>query len=496
MQLTKAEIKREQILNGDITKTIFSITIPIIIYNLIIYFYGIFDLLIVGRYNIGKVESIAYINQIIIMVSTFGMSFAIGGSILVARKLGAKKDNQARQYANTIFFFEVLICIATAVIFIPFGRQFLHLFNVPSDIIDEAHGYYIVQIVTLLVMFINMTFICIEKAKGNTSILFYLNIGVVIIKIGLTFIFIHYISDITNMWLGIATLVAQLFMMVFGLWYLFRKNNFLNISFKNARINFGIVRIILALSIPMFFGRFLFSLGKVIVNAISTDFYSSISVGALAISNIASGLAINIAFSFIDTTSTMVSQNVGKKNYERTIKIFKKVLVISLIVGTVLSIVLLIFSNQIVEFLIPIRAQDLLNIERLEELKLQRLMAKDILILETIGVVMLASMAASNGVLSGYGKTKYTMIISIIRLFVFRIPPILIFYYMFKMNYKTLGWSMMISNIVAGALSLIVAIIFLRKIISNEIKFDYCDIEEEKCNEDLKRKKEIENGIN
>ena len=69
------------------------------------------------------------------------------------------------------------------------------------------------------------------------------------------------------------------------------------------------------------------------------------------------------------------------------------------------------------------------------------------------------------GLLYGFGKTKISMILNIVRLFVFRIPPLFL---MMNMNIgiEAVGIAMLISNALTGLTSAIVAILFVRQRLS------------------------------
>jgi Na+-driven multidrug efflux pump len=57
----------------------------------------------------------------------------------------------------------------------------MRLSGVPDEFIKIGTGYFIVQILTLAFMFYNSVFMAMQKAKGNTKIMFWLNILVMII---------------------------------------------------------------------------------------------------------------------------------------------------------------------------------------------------------------------------------------------------------------------------------------------------------------------------
>lgn len=448
--------KREKIINGKLWGVIFSIALPLVLYNLCNYFYGIYDIMIVGQSSIGDVDSVAFLDQVKNMISTLGAALAVGGSIIVARKYGEGNVDLARKNANTLFLVSMVVAIGVIAIFIPFGVPFLKVFKTPQSFIDSSMGYFNIQMLSVAVVVINNVFIGIEKAKGNTNRLLILNVIVVVVKIGLTTLFVYCIPGANVSYVAAATLIAQLCMMVCGLIILFNPANILGISLKYLKPTKAQVVAIIMISFPIFIGKFLFSFGKVFVNTQVTAVYATTAVGALAISNSISGFITNILNSFEDAASTITSQNLGNKNIRRTMETFNKVLIIAVSIGVVGTVLLSSFSVPISKFFAP---GDPVKQEMIRNINFYENLALGFLGLET----------AAFGLLYGYGKTRLTMGVSILRLFLFRIPPLLFMMYCLdgKIGYESTGIAMGLSNALSGLLAFTLAILVIRSVKKN-----------------------------
>ena len=314
--------KRDMILNDKMIKTILLIALPIVFYNLCNYLYGIYDMMIVQVADIGDAADVVVLDQIKNMIQTLGGAIATGGGILIATRIGENNIEGAKKSANTVFTISLIIASLT-LLFIPFAVPFLKLLKTDETTIDNALGYFNVQMLNLFVMTLNSAFIAIEKSKGNTFKIFILNIGVIIIKIGLTTLFAYGPFDnVTITWLAVATLLAQSFMFIVMLIISLLPSNILRISIKSLNLNKENSKIIIKLSLPVFLGRFLFHFGKVYLNSIASAHYGKKVVGALGISNTMAGLPTNVINSFEDGGSTIVSQNYGNENGRRIKKFY------------------------------------------------------------------------------------------------------------------------------------------------------------------------------
>lgn len=454
MDDTKELKKRELILNGNILKAIFIIALPIVFYNLCNYLYGIFDMMIVENAGIGEAADIVVLDQIKNMISTIGGALATGGGILISNRFGAKDYDGAKRCANTLFSLALIITGITF-IFIPFGVPFLKLLKTDQTTIDNALGYYNIQIIILMVTTLNNSIIAIEKSKGNTKMLMFLNLGVIAIKIGLTILFAYGpFENVTMTYLAVATLIAQLFMLIFGLVLIIHPKNILRITFKGLNLNKELSIKMLKLSLPVFLGRFLFCFGKVFINSTATSYYGKACVGALGISNTMAGCVTSIVNSFEDAGSTIVSQNYGNKNGKRIEKFY--------VINTILLCIVA-FGGMMASFSLR---NIIAGFFAKDDIEYKEMIVK-IFTWECFDLFFTGLQAAGLAYFYGMGKTKITATLSMVQLFGLRIPTLLILMYGVKMNYVACGIAMFVSNVLTGTAAIVISTVMVLKMKSN-----------------------------
>ena len=154
-------------------------------------------MMVVKKAGIGDAADIVVLDQIKNMISTVGGALATGGGILISRRYGAKDIDGAKRCANTLFSLALIITGITF-IFIPIGKPFLLLLQTDSTTIENAMGYYNVQIIILMITTMNNTFIAIEKSKGNTFKLVILNLGVIFITTVLLLVILFLVYALYN----------------------------------------------------------------------------------------------------------------------------------------------------------------------------------------------------------------------------------------------------------------------------------------------------------
>ena len=235
------------------------------------------------------------------------------------------------------------------------------------------------------------------------------------------------------------------------IFFSFRSDNILRISFKSLNLNKKNTLSIIKLAFPVFIGRFLFSFGKVYVNAQALAQYGKTVVGALGISNTIAGLLSNMINSFEDASATIISQNYGAKNGKRIQKTYFINMLYILILSTIGTIVLYLLKGQIAEFFSP---NDLDYQEKII----------NIFKWECLDIVFMGLSGIGSAFFYGLGKTAITMALSMSTLFLFRIPVLLILMFLVQMNYEACGVAMFTSNVLAGVISISISLIMIIKL--------------------------------
>ena len=452
----KDRIRREKILNGNLLGAVVSICAPIFLYNLFNSFYSVIDAVVVARIDPTSVSAVAMLSQIYLLLSSLGSGVAAGGGIIVARLFGAGDMDEARYHSNQVISLSNIIVAALLAICLPLSLPIMRFSGVPEELIAIGTGYFIVQILTLAFTFYNSVFMSMQKAKGNTRIMFWLNILTMIIKLALSLLFVWVLEMRDIMWVAIATMIGQAVMFVILLMMMLDKDNVFIIRPQEFKLKKSVCKQIFAISFPIFLGKFIFSFGKVSVNGMCKG-YGPLVVGALGVSNNVNGLATTPINSFEEGSSTIISQNLGAGNPKRALKTFKYSFIIASGLG--------ILGYVLIRFLLQDQIIGLYNQNEMAEGATEFLaLIKTIHNYDSLSILALAVNAAVLGVLYGYGKTKMTMLLNISRVFLFRIP--ILWYFMTfhpEIGPEAAGISMGISNIAIALASLLCLFIFLWK---------------------------------
>lgn len=482
--LDKSKNRRKMILTGNLISTILLICMPIFIYQFFNALYTIIDQIICAKISTDAQNAVSSISQIKNTISAFGAGLAAGGGVLVSRLYGKGNVKGARHASSNLFFMSLVMSGILMVLLIPLAVPIMKICQVAPASVKLGRVYFQLQLFELAFVSLNNVFIGLEKAKGNSKIALYLNFLVMTLKLIFTFLFVYGFKLKDIKYVEIATIIGQATLTAIGLFKLFAKSNILRLSIKMMAPIAIYVKPILVLSIPIFLGKFVMSLGKVVVNGMCGSYWNTATdgliVGTLGVSNNMSGLITSPTNSFEEGESSIVSQNVGAGNMKRALKVFWRTLAIATIVSIAGYILMrFVLRDQIVELFTS--ADD--------KSETYKDMVRKIFVWDSLSIPSLGICAAVLGLLYGFGQTGLSTILNLSRIG----SRIIILFCLHKF-WPSLsptfcaGLSMGISNIVILVLSFIFLFIFLLKVKKHGYKGLYfSDPEPEFVELDLKK---------
>lgn len=452
--------RREMILKGDLMKTILIICLPLALYQFFNSFYSLIDQVICAQISTDAQNAVASISQIKGAIQAFGAGVAAGGGVLVARLYGGGRVKDAQGASSNLLVLSIIVSVILIVILVPLAVPIMKLARVAEESIAIGKGYFRLQMIELSLVTINSVFIGLEKAKGNSKIILKLNLLVLGIKLALTCLFIFGFKWLDIVFVELATILSQLTLTAIGIHYMFNKKNIIRLSFKQMTPKKEFILPILKLSIPIFLGKFVMSMGKVVVNAMCGEFWNAATngliVGTLSVSNNMCGLITSPTNTFEEGESSIVSQNLGNKNIKRAVRAFFKTLIAVSIVSFVgFFLMRVVFINQLVGLFTSADSKS----------EMYKEMVKEIFVWDSLSIPSLGVTAAVLGLLYGFGQTKLSMILNLSRIGS-RIIILLIFHSQFPNMSPTLcaGLSMGISNCIILLVSVAFLVVFLIRI--------------------------------
>lgn len=436
-------------LNAPVWQVVLAVSFPLALYQSLNQLFKILDSIMAAHISPSAVSAVAYLSQINLTFSALGGGLAVGASIKVSEAYGAGDFELVKHRVSTMFALCALLGGGLLLVLLPNVTGFLRLMNTPEEFILEGRTYFILELLGLVVTFFNNIYIAIERARGNSGRIFWLNLTIILVKFSLTAWFVYGLGKGISM-ISAATLISQALLFLAAAINLNQKDSAFSFSFQAISFRKIVVAPMLSLSFPVIVEKIAFSLGKVVVNSMSTV-YGALTVGALGISNNIGGMTTNPQNGFQEGVSAIISQNLGGKKTRRALEAFWIALVMNVILGLVLTGLSLLFLRPISLFLAG------------NDLEFAG-MITDIFRYEALGAVPLGVNAAVMGLLYGFGRAKITLFMNFCRVFVFRIPVLWALQQFTGFGSTSAGIVMAVSNVCSGLLALLILPIEFRRI--------------------------------
>jgi putative MATE family efflux protein len=398
--------------------------------------YNIVDSVIVGNF-IGK-EALAAVGAsfpIMFMLISFIVGIANGAAIIISQYFGAKNMKKIRRSIDTMLIFLFFASIIVTLAGLCFSGKIFQLIKLPEEVVPQARLYFNIYISGIVLFFGFNAVSSILRGLGDSKTPLYFLIIATLTNTLLDLLFI-----LVFKWgiagAAIATIISQGGAFITAVFYLNRSHEIFNISWRKYEFDRHIFRKSLRIGLPSGLQQTFVSLGALalfrIVNNFGTDTVAAYSV-AMRIDSLASLVAMN----FGAALSTFTGQNLGAGKPERVYSGLIATLKMSSSVSVAVTLLVILFRHN----LITIFSSDP---------EVIRIGAEYLLVVCSFYIVF-SAMFVIGGLLRGAGATVIPMFITLLALWIIRIPASIWFSGMF--GSVGIWWAIPLGWIIGAILS-------------------------------------------
>lgn len=237
--------RRNNLGKDNIVKLVFNLAIPSMLAQLVNILYSIVDRIFIGQIPlVGDIAlaGVGICGPLVTFLSSFGTLIGLGGSIIMAMMMGAKKNKEAEETLSNSFLMLIVFSAVLTVLFLLIKNKILMIFGASSTTFPYAERY--------LAIYTAGSFFAIMTVGLNYFITCqgFASIGMTTVVIGAITNIILDALFILKFNMGVsgaalATVIAQIISFVFALTFLLSKRPPVSIKFKNYSIN-TIIKII------------------------------------------------------------------------------------------------------------------------------------------------------------------------------------------------------------------------------------------------------------
>lgn len=428
------EKRRDLILNGPLSTTILLLSIPTLMMGLVQSIMPVMDGLFINNIA-GTVAASAttYCVPIINMMSALAQGLSVAGMAMIGQANGRGDFEGARRISTQIVIFAFMLgCIIAPVLVI---ISFPVSWNVDPKISHDVFLYLALNALVLPFSFLESIYNAIKNASGKPEATFIRMVLMLVLKILFNAIFIAVFR-----W-GIvgsvmASLLANMIICIWMYYELFIKDGDDKLQLSGFRFDFGIIRSLIRLGIPSMLSSLMLNLGFVLINN-EVQKYGPVILNGQGIAGNISSVCFILPSSFGSAVTTMVSMNVGAGQGRKAKASCIAGCVISAITAVVLIAIIVPLSSHIT--VLFTRDMDVLTV------------ANSALHIYTYSVVGFGICMVQQGAFIGLGRMRIPLVMSILRIWLFRYVFILATEHV--LGYNSVFWGNLFSNYLAAVIT-------------------------------------------
>lgn len=427
--------KSELIQKGEMYKVLLNLSIPIMINSIIQTLYNLVDGIWVSKISSVHFAATSFVWPINFLFVALGIGLSVAGTSLLSQLLGAGMYKKAKEYTSQLMVSSFLLSIVFVLAGLITSPYIIKLMGGEGDFADLANTYLIISFLDLPFMFLYFNINSIMNAQGNTITPTILSGISALLNVVLDPIFI-FTFDMGIAGAAWATVLSRVVLALLGLKIIFMWDNDLKPEFRRFKFDKDILKEILRVGLPASIGQTGASIGFMALNGFIVS-YGTATLAAFGMVNRVTNLVMQPAMGVGAALTAVVGQNLGASRLDRARESFIKASKIALYIGIIGGTFIFIFNKQIVNFFIQSKDEPEVIIQSMNYMKFV-----------AFSMPLMGMFSVFQGIFQGSGKTKYSMAMEVGRLWIVRLPMILIFKNFSDFGPTGIWFSMSFSNLI------------------------------------------------
>jgi putative MATE family efflux protein len=392
---------------GNEGKLIMQFAMPMVYGNVFQQLYNVVDSIVIGHY-IGK-EALAAVGAsfpIIFLLVAMVIGLGMGFTIIISQYFGAKEFDKVKNTVDTTFIILFVASLFVTIAGILFSAPVFNLTGLPEEVLPKAKAYLDIYFAGSVFFFGFNGISAILRGMGDskTPLVFLIISTITNILLDLLFVVVFDWGIAGAAW---ATVISQAGAVFTAIVYLNKKHPLVNLSFRKYHFDRDIFRSSLRIGLPSGLQQTFVAAGLIALYGIVNQF-GTITIAAYSVANRIDSFAMMLAMNFSAALSSFVGQNLGANKPERVKAGLKATWLITSGTSLILSAIVIIFGKNLMGIFTP----DPLVIEH----------GYDYLVIVGSFYIVFSTLFVVNAVMRGAGDTLVPMFITLIALWVVRVP--------------------------------------------------------------------------
>lgn len=341
---------RIDLTEGKIVEKLIKLALPIMGTSFIQMAYNLVDMIWVGRVGSSAVAAVGTAGFYPWLAMAFVMISKIGGEVKVSQSIGKNDKGEAKSYIKSAIEINIILALLYSVILLILTKQLIGLFRLgDKEVMLMSEQYLKIIAIGMPCYFINPVFTSIFNGLGNSKTPFKINTIGLVVNIILDPILILGWFSAPKLGVNGAAIATVLSQVLVTACFLFNiiKNKVDYFSVKLFRnIDLDCYKILYKLGIPVAIQSGMFTVFSMAIGVVVASF-GPVAVAVQKVGSQIESISWMTADGLAVATSTFVGQNYGAKKFDRINKGTKTTILIGIILGTITTLILVLFGENI-----------------------------------------------------------------------------------------------------------------------------------------------------
>lgn len=330
-----------------IKRAYFTLALPVVLSMAVTLVYNLVDTFFVSK--TGNPNLVAGVSQgapIFTLMIAIGDIFGLGGSSLISRLFGEKKDQIARNVSGYCFYYSIVCGLIVTLLLFIFQTPILHLLGASSATWKYAREYYLVIAggATFIIFSLSPNNILRTEGLSIQSMVASMAGTIINIFLNPTFIFTCGLGAAGS---ALATVTSNVISDIIMIYYLRTKSKKLTTSIHETKISGRLQLQIYIIGIPASITNIMVSFATAVTNRYLIS-YGANSVAAMGIAMKANSIIVMIMVGFAFGAQPLIGYAYGAHNQQRFFETIHFDLFVISTINIVLTVLLLIFAPHVI----------------------------------------------------------------------------------------------------------------------------------------------------
>lgn len=341
------EQNEEVFKNAPVRKAVFQMAVPSVISSLVLVIYNMADTFFVGQtHDAYQVAAVSLTNPVFVMYMAVANLLGIGGSALISILLGQQQKEKAKSASSFCCYASLASGILMGILILVFMNPLLRILGSSENTWEFSKGYlFYIALGAPVILFAN-SFGHAVRGEGAAKVSMMGGMIGTVVNIILDPVFILTL-DMGTKGAAIATVLGNVCSALYYLYYFWKKSPVLSLHPKYLIARMDVAGRLVSVGVPAGINSALMSVATILLNNALVS-YGDKPLAAMGIVTKAYMFIVFIHMGITNGIQPLLGYCYGAVNKKRFVAVMKFSGILTVICGTVLSLVYILCSKQIV----------------------------------------------------------------------------------------------------------------------------------------------------